>query len=358
MNVKIQEFLSQSTGQLKIIALKSGLRFGENICQHLQQIYQSNGIYREIKLVEIEEVRFSNGEIKVVINESIRGGDVYIVQLFDDPSNLSENANDHTPHIRSSINDNILAMTTAIQSVFYSDVMRITAVIPQFPYSRQDKRKGREPITAKLVGNFFESAGANRVITLDIHSENIEGFFNRLTMENLRMGRILIEHIQKNYDLSNLKIVAPDIGSAPRNVFFAQNLKCDLAIIHKTRDYSQLSAISTMSLVGDVDGNDVLICDDMIATGGTIINACKLLKEKGARNITIAIALPYFSLGVEDFEKAYQQGLFTKVIGTNAVSWGLELKAREWYHELDVSGLFAQVIFNLNHYDSVSKLLK
>ncbi len=352
MNEQLKEFLSETNGEMKIIALNSGKEFGESICRHMEQIYRKVGLYRKISLLDIDEVRFSNGEVKVVINESIRGGDVYIVQLFDQPSNPQNKSTYHN-----SINDNIFTMATAIQAVYYSDVTRITAVIPQFPYSRQDKRKGREPISAKMIGNFFETCGANRVITLDIHSDNIEGFFNKLMMENLRMGRILIDYIKKNFDLNNLMVVAPDVGSASRNVYFAQNLQCDLAIIHKTRDYSKLSTIATMSLVGEVKDKDVLIFDDMIATGGTIINACRLLKEKGAKKIAIAVALPYFSLGIDDFQKAYEQKFFDQVIGTNAVSWGVELKGLKWYRELDVSELFAQVIFNLNHNDSVSQLL-
>lgn len=348
---------------LKIIALDAGREFGESICSHLTKITNNYGIDKTIELVKIEEVRFSNGEIKVVINESIRGSDLYIVQLFDQRSpayidkQAGVNRNHNTNNFKNSINDNIIAMTTVINAAYHSDASRITAVIPQFPYARQDKRKGREPITAKLIGYFLEASGANRAITLDIHSETIQGFFNQLMLENLHMGRILIDYVKKNYTLENLMVVAPDIGSAQRNVFFAQNLKTELAIIHKTRDYSKPSTIATMDLVGNVVGKNILICDDMIDTGGTIISACKLLKKNGARDITIAAALPYLSRGIENFQNAYEQNLFNKLIGTNAVSWGLELKSQPWYHELDVSELFAQVIFNLNQGNSVSELM-
>jgi ribose-phosphate pyrophosphokinase len=347
--------LIEKNGELKIITLDSGKEFGNSICHHMNSIYKNKKIKKVTKLIKIDEIHFSNGEIKVVIKESIRGGDVYIVQLFDQP--LKNITNDYHSKNFNSINDNIFAIATAIQATYYSDVNRITAVIPQFPYARQDKRKEREPITAKLIGNFLESCGTNRVITLDIHSENIQGFFDKMMMENLHMGRILINYIKTNTSLDNLMVVAPDIGSAQRNVFFAQKLKCKLAIIHKTRDYSKISNISTMTLVGNVSGKDILICDDMIATGGTIIGACKLLKKNGARNIIIAVALPFFSLGVEKFQKAYDEKLFTKVIGTNAVAWSTILKDKPWYHELDVSQLFAQVIYNLNQNQSVSQLL-
>ncbi len=291
----------------------------------------------------IDEVVFSNQEVKVVINESVRNKDVYIVQLFDDP------------HSKKSVNDNIMALACAVNAAFYSEAYRVTAVIPQFPYARQDKKKGREPITAKIVGNLLEQAGCNRVITLDIHSESIEGFFPKLLIENLHAGQVIIDYIKKNIDSKNLMVIAPDVGSAKRGLYFAKKLHLKLAIIDKVRDYTQVSTISKMELVGDVEGKDVLICDDMIATGGTVISSLKLLKERGAKKIYIAVALPYFSNGVAQFKKAHEEKLLEKVIGTNSVNH--ELKDNDWYVELDITELFAKVIHNLNIGESVSKLL-
>ncbi len=334
-----------SKRDLKIIPLKSSKEFTDKLYHHLEKIKEQDKDEKEIGITEIEEVDFANHEKKVIVKESVRGKDVYIIQLFDDPNSPD------------SINDNIMALACAINAVFYSEAYRITAVIPQYPYARQDKKSGREPISAKLVGNLLESAGCHRVITLDIHSEAIEGFFNKLVVENLHMGRILIDYINKNIDCSNLMVIAPDVGSAKRGLFFAKNLKLRLAIIDKLRDYSQASKISKMELVGDVNNKDVLICDDMIATGGTMISALKLLKDKGAKDIYIAAALPYFSKGFAKFEAAYKEGLFKKIIGTNAVTFPKNINPFPWYITLDVSTLFAEVIYNLNSGESVSKLL-
>ena len=160
--------------------------------------------------------------------------------------------------------------------------------------------------------------------------------------------------------MDNLIVVAPDIGSSKRGHFFSKQLNLDLAIIDKIRSYSATSVISSMRLVGDVKGKNVFINDDMIATGGTLINACELLKEKGAKDIHISVSLPFFSNdGAEKFDVAFKKGLFTQVIGTDAVFWNGTLEKKyPWYTELGISSLFAEVIFSLNQNKSVSKLLE
>ncbi len=334
--------------ELKIISLASGEKFNKTLCHHLLKIRKKQPSDKKAFLTKFEEVYFANREMKVVINESVRDKDLYIVQLFDD---------NHSNHSKNSINDNIMALACAVNAAFYSEAYRITAVIPQYPYARQDKKKGREPITAKLVGNLLELSGCNRIITLDIHSESIEGFFSKLVVENLHMGRVLIKYIENNLDLTDLMVISPDVGSAKRGLFFAKKLKVELAIINKVRDYSKSSTIAKMELVGNVKNKNVLICDDMIATGGTVISALELLQEKGAKDVYIAVAFPYFSNGFRQFELAYEKKLFKKIIGTNAVNLPEEIRTCPWYDELDVSHLFAQVIHNLNCGESVSKLL-
>lgn len=330
---------------LKILACDSGRLFALSMIEHLNLL---RGKKDKSDFCQSQEITFANGEIKTVIDESIRGSDVYVVQLLDDP--LKSNR---------SINDNLIALAGAINAAYQSDAHRVTAVIPQFPYSRQDKKKGREPITAKIAGRLLEISGAKHAITLDIHSEAIEGFFERLKLQNLHMGRILIEYVKKNIATKHLMVVAPDVNSAKRGLFFSKNLSLELAIIDKVRDYSKTSTISNMRLVGSVEGKDVLICDDMLATGGTVLSACQLLKDQGAKDIFIAVAFPFFSgNAVENFDKAYEKGWFNKIIGTNAVFWDGNLaKELKWYEELDVTNLFAQVVYNLHLGESVSTLL-
>ena len=192
----------------KIIALNSGREFAKLICNRMNQLLKKKGEKNiSIDLVASKEITFANKEVKFIINESIRGDDVYIVQLLDDP--LSQK----------SINDNLMALATAINASYYSDCNSITVVIPQFPYARQDKKKERESITAKLVGQLLEISGANKIITLDIHSEAIEGFFEKLKMENMHMGKFIIDYTKKHIGVEDLVVVSPDIGSAKRGDF-------------------------------------------------------------------------------------------------------------------------------------------
>lgn len=337
-------------GNLSVLACASGKPFAERIIQSLNEIVNRNVYQVKFRLKETEEVLFANGEIKTVIHENIRGDDVYIVQCIDDPNSSR------------SVNDNLMALLTATNAAYQSDAESVTVVIPQFPYARQERRKTREGITAKQVAQFLEISGAHRVITLDIHAEAIQGFFTYAKLENLHASRYIINYIREilQLDTSNLVATGPDVGSAEKARFYSKELRCDLAIVDKARDYSRASVVESMRLVGNVEGKDVLIIDDMIATGGTLINAAKLLKEKGAKKIIAACSLPFFNgPSLERINKAYEDKILDLVIGTDAVFWGEDfVKKTPWYHEISIAPLFAHVIYNINKKRSVSELLR
>ncbi|RMF59449.1 MAG: ribose-phosphate diphosphokinase, partial [Calditrichaeota bacterium] len=283
-------------------------------------------------------------------HENIRGDDIYIVQAIDDP--LSSRT----------VNDNLMALLTATHAAYQSDADHITVVLPQFPYSRQERRKTREAISAKLVAGMLELAGAQRVITLDIHSEAIQGFFNYGKLEDLHASGVFIDYLQNimRVDPTNLVVTGPDVGSVERARRYSKVLGADLAVVDKARDYTKVSVIESMRLVGDVKNKEVLLVDDMIATGGTMINAMKLLRKNGAEKIYIVASLPFFTGNcIEKFDKAYHEGLFDLVIGTDAVFHGREfVDNTPWYREVSVAPLFANVIYNINMKRSVSELLK
>ncbi len=337
-------------GMLSVMACDSGRPFAERIVQELNNIAREEQLAPNHRLKYTTEVHFPNGEIKVVIEENIRGDDVYIVQAIDDPL---------SPH---SVNDNLMALLTAVHAAYQSDADHITAVLPQFPYSRQERRKTREAITAKLVAGMLELAGAQRVITLDIHSEAIQGFFNQAKLEDLHASRVFIDYLHNIYRIDPTRVVvtSPDMGSAERARWYSKNLGTDLAIVDKARDYSRVSTVESMRLVGDVKGKEVLLVDDMIATGGTLINALRLLKEKGASKILVMVSLAFFSANaVEKLDRAYQEGLFDLVLGTDAVFHGKKfVDSTPWYKEISVAPLFARVIYNINQKRSVSELMK
>lgn len=342
--------MNGNRGMLSVIACDSGRALAERTMAHLKQMAadEDDAIYSELK--KTKEIRFPNGEFKVVIKENIRGDDIYIFQCVEDP--LSDRT----------INDNLMSLITAINASYQSDADHITAVIPQFPYARQERKKGREAISAKMIARMLEIAGAQRVITLDIHAEAIQGFFEYAKLEDLHASNIILDYLKDelHLDSANLAVTGPDVGSAEKARHYSKRLNADLAIVDKARDYDKVSTVESMRLVGDVNKKDVLIVDDMISTGNTLVKAIELLKKKGAQKIYIAASLCFYNgKCVEKLNALYEKGDLNKVIGTDAVFHGEEfIKNTSWYHEVSVAPLFANVIYNINKKRSVSELLR
>lgn len=338
-----------SRGALTLLACDSGKKFAGRVVDSLNNIVTQSVYKEKFRLKDSEEIWFPNQEIKTVINENVRGDDVYIIQLLDDPQS------------KKTVNDNLMALFTAINAAYQSDADSITAVLPQFAYSRQERKKTREGITAKQIALFLEASGADRVITLDLHSEAIQGFFNRAKMEDLHASRTLINFIRKEKIFKNpIVVTGPDVGSAERARFYSKKLGVEFAVVDKVRDYSKISSIESMRLVGDVQGKDVLIVDDMVSTGGTLVNAGMLLKEKGAEKIIALCALPFFNgPAIERLSQASKDKVIDMVVGTDAVLRDDKFfKENLWYKEVSIAPLFAQVIYNINKKRSVSELLR
>ncbi len=338
--------MPRDRGELVIISCESGRLLANRIVKNINDILAKKE-HPAIHIIDTQEVTFANKEVKTVINEPIRGSDVYIIQLFDDP------LSDRSP------NDNLMSLCTAINAAKQSDADHVTAVIPQFAYSRQEKRLCREAITAKLVVDFIELSGANRVITLDIHSPSIAGFFQNTKFDNIEAKKLIVNRIKEIYKKDNLVVVSPDIGGTNRAKTCANMLNSKLAMIYKQRDYSKKSTITDTMLIGDVKGKDVLLIDDMVATGGTFIKAIELLKGHNANEIYISASMPFLNQNAcMLFKEAFEARLFTKFIGTDAVFHGIDfIKDNEWYEEVSIAPLFANIIYNINNRLSISPLL-
>lgn len=344
-------------GRLVIIGCKSGRAFSVRICRALAETFRRGypgvepnpGPHRFA--VSVTEKRFANGEIKVVINENIRGSDAYVVQSVCDPMSAR------------SVNDNLMAVLTAINAAHQSDAETITAVLPCFPYSRQERKKTREAIAAAQVARFLEESGVDRVITVDIHAEAIAGFFRHATLEDLHASGVLIAEFLRIYPKSHcqetLAVVSPDVGSANRARHFSKKLGCSLAIGDKEREYTTGSIVGTR-LVGDVAGKDALIVDDMIDQGGSVVEAVTSLKAAGAREVYVACTFALLNgpaIGL--FDRLYREGSLKCVIGTDAIYRGRGFSAgHPWYREVSVAPLCAEVISRINSKQSVSELLK
>ncbi|MDD4843931.1 MAG: ribose-phosphate diphosphokinase [Anaerotignum sp.] len=246
--------MNSNGGKIKLFACNSNRVLAEEIAKKMG-----------MALGNAEVEKFSDGEISVKINETIRGADVYIIQSTSAP-----------------VNDNLMELLIMIDAMKRASAARITAVMPYYGYARQDRKaRARDPISAKLVANILTSAGANRVLTMDLHCAQIQGFFD-IPVDNLVGSPMLTNYYINKYgdDLENFVAVSPDLGSVTRTRKFAESLNIPLAIIDKRRPRANVSEI--MNIIGDVKGKKVILVDDMIDTAGTITNAANALKERGA----------------------------------------------------------------------------
>ena len=225
--------------------------------------------YLSISVGDATVTKFSDDEIMVRINENVRGTDVFVLQPTCMP-----------------VNHNIMELLLIVDALKRASARRITAVIPYYGYARQDRKvQPRVPISAKLVADLITAAGTSRVLTVDLHAAQIQGFFN-IPVDNLYAAPVLLDYVRSNYTLEDLVIVSPDAGGVERARDFAKRLQCSIAIIDKRRESINVSEV--MNVIGEVEKKDTLILDDMIDTGGTTTQAAGALKEKGARRVVAA----------------------------------------------------------------------
>ena len=244
---------------IKIFSGTSNRKLAEDICKHLN-----------ISVGDAQVGTFSDGEKSVSIYETVRGSDVFVVQSTCSP-----------------VNDNLMEMLVMIDALKRASAGRITAVMPYFGYARQDRKtKPRDPISAKLVANMITAAGADRVLTMDLHAAQIQGFFD-IPVDNLLGSPVFVEHFLKKFadNHDNAMVVSPDVGSVARARAFAQKLDMPMAIVDKRRQKANSSEV--MNIIGDVRGRDVILLDDMVDTAGSLCGAAKALVEiGGAKSVT------------------------------------------------------------------------
>ena len=288
--------------------------------------------YTKIKLAEATITKFSDKEIFVEIHENVRGEDVFIIQSTSFPAN-----------------DNLMELLVTIDALRRGSASRITAVLPYFGYARQDRKTGpRTPISAKMVANLITTAGANRVLTMDLHAGQIQGFFD-IPLDNLYAQPLFTKDIIDNNRSENLVFVSPDVGGVMRARSFAKKLDADLAIIDKRRDAPGVSA--AMNVIGNVDGKKCIIIDDLVDSGGTICNAAKALKDKGATEV-----YGYCSHGVYSGKalENIQSSMLEEMVCTNSIKPTFEIPQNMKF--LSVAPLFGEAIMRINNETSISSL--
>ncbi len=272
-------------------------------------------------------VRFSDGEFETCYEETVRGCHVFIVQSTDPPS------------------DNLMELLLMIDAAKRASAYKVCAVIPYFGFARQD-RKGRPRVAigAKLVANLLMSAGVDRVMTMDLHADQIQGFFD-IPVDHLYASSVLLPHIE-NLKLDNLVVASPDMGGSKRANAYAKYLNAGLAICHKSRE--KANVIGEMTAIGEVDGKNVVIVDDMIDTAGTITKAAGMLKDKGAKSVR-AIA-SHAVLSGPAYERIEGSAL-EEVIFTNSIPLKKESNKIK---ELTIADIFAKTILNVYNCESIS----
>jgi ribose-phosphate pyrophosphokinase len=287
-----------------------------------------------VGLGRAEVGKFPEGECKVKIHDNIRGADVFIIQSTCPP-----------------VNDNLVELLVMIDACRRASARRITAVIPYFGYARQDRKdQPRVPITAKLVANLITEAGADRVLTMDLHAQQIQGFFD-IPLDHLMALPVLIEHF-KALKIDNLSICTADVGGIKGAWKFAERLSVPLAIVDKKR--SGDDKVEALALIGDVKGKNIIIPDDMIATGGTLVNAAKFLRDNGAKDLYAACTHGVLSGNAVEKLKAVN---FKEVIMTNTIPLSAETKQAN-YKQLSIAKLFGEAILRIHKETSVSSLFE
>ena len=307
---------------MKLLACNSNLALSEEIATTLN-----------IPLTKASIRKFSDEEIFVEVNENVRGQDVYVIQSTSKPAN-----------------DNLVELLVCIDALKRASAKQITAVIPYFGYARQDRKPGpRTPISAKLVANLITKSGADRVLTIDLHAGQIQGFFD-IPVDNLYAAPILLEDIKKNYDLDRTVIISPDVGGVVRARYIANRLNIGLAIVDKRREAANISEV--LNIIGDVKEKNCILIDDIVDTAGTLTNAGEALLNVGAK--TVSAYVSHGVLSGNALEKI-KKSVLTEIVTTNTIS-SLLSEDKNKIRRLSVAPLIAEAVKRIDNHSSVSSL--
>ncbi len=296
----------------------------QEIAQHLK-----------INLGAAQVGRFSDGEVTVEIQQNVRTRDVFVVQSTCAPTN-----------------DNLMELLVMVDALRRASAERITAVIPYFGYARQDRRprSARVPITAKVVANMLQAVGVTSVLTMDLHADQIQGFFD-IPVDNIYASPVLLGDLRQcNY--TDLMVVSPDVGGVVRARALAKQLGCDMAIIDKRRPRANVSEV--MHVIGDIEGRNCVIMDDMIDTAGTLVKAAEVLKDRGAKKVYAYCTHPVFSGPA--IERIAQGEALDEVVITNTIPLSEQARGCQKIRQLSVAPLIAETIQRISNGESVMSL--
>jgi len=303
-------------------------------CNSNIPLAEAMSAYLNVPLTKATVRRFPDMEVFVEIHENVRGEDVFVVQSTSYPAN-----------------DNIMELLVSLDALRRASAKRITAVIPYFGYARQDRKPGpRTPISAKLVANIITSAGADRVLTIDLHAGQIQGFFD-IPLDHLYAAPVVISDIKANYKEKNVVIVSPDVGGVVRARALAKRLEADLAIVDKRRERASVSEV--MNIIGDIEGRHCILYDDIVDSAGTLCNAAEALMKNGAASV--AAYITHGVLSGKAIERVTTSPLTSLVI-TDSIATTDAIKSARNIRVISIAPLLAEAIRRISEETSVSSL--
>ena len=315
--------MAAKNGAIKLVAGNSNPKLAEAI-----------GAYLHTPLAKAVVRRFADMEIFVEIQENVRGSDVFVIQSTSFPAN-----------------DHLMELLIIIDALRRSSARRITAVVPYFGYARQDRKPGpRTPISAKLVANLITHAGADRVMTLDLHAGQIQGFFD-IPTDNLFSAPVMVADIKSRFDLSNLMVVSPDVGGVVRARALAKRIDAQLAIVDKRRERPGESEV--MNVIGDVEGKRCILVDDIIDSGGTLVNAADALLARGATEVHAYITHGVLSGGAVSRVTASN---LKELVITDSIQPTEAVRVARNIRVISIASLLAEAVGRTAHEESVSSL--
>jgi len=345
--------------ELKIIVPKNYQVFGEQVNQHINDLRHTDENY----LIKADFIRFNNGEGKVVIEESIRDKDLYILS---DVSNydISYQAYGRTHYMSP---DEHFQDIKRILGAECGHAIKRTVIMPYLYSSRQDKKDSRESLDCAIALQELANLGVNEVVTCDIHNKAVMNAVPNLAFENVYLTDLILEDLLNKElitDFRNIICVSPDEGAMKRARYFSEMLgNAEIGSFYKQRDYSVIvdgkNPIIEHRFLGpnNLKNKDAIVVDDMIASGGSILDTAKLLKETGAERIFLVVTFALFTSGLDKFEKYYQTGYFDRVYATNASYIPKEIQDKEWFHLVDCSPRIAKIISEINYGHSIGELI-
>ena len=356
-------FQEPSVADLRLLACPGAEELTELIDQHLVEWAKSAGVEKDSFIIPCECPRFQSGDAKGLVRESVRGDDIFIVI---DPGNYSVTYNLFGYENHLSPDDHFANLKRLIQAVA-GKAHRVSVIMPSLYGGRQHRRVSRESLDCAFALQQLRDVGVKNIITFDAHDPRVMNAVPTMSFDNVmptyQVLKCLLHHVPDvSFHKDNFMIVSPDEGAMNRNMYYSSVLGCNLGMFYKRRDYSRIvngrNPIVAHEYLGEsVEGKDVFIADDIIASGESMLDIAYELKMRGARNIFTCCTFPLFTAGLEKFDKAYNDGIIKAVLGTNLTYRKPELLEREWYYDVDVSKYTAYFIAAINHDKSVSSII-